>query len=157
MIARGPTVIDPQYRNYSATQNTNRLVGWGGTNDLATGTNAATTYARIVSYGTARKAAGWRVILIGVLPRGSLPSFETARSTVNASLLADFPTPTAFPNIYTGGAYADYFIDIGADANIGVAGSQSNPTYYDADLIHLNNTGYGVVAGYVLNAISLLP
>lgn len=135
------------------------LIAWGGTNDLYFGASAATTYSRIVTYATARKAAGWRVVILSILPRSGAATpgtFEADRQTVNASLLADFPTATGQTRITSGGAYADYFINIGADPTIGLAGQEANTTYY-ADLVHLTNAGYAIVADYVKKAIQLFP
>lgn len=135
------------------------LIAWGGTNDLYFGASAATTYSRIVTYATARKAAGWRVIILSILPRSAgipPPTFEADRQTVNAALLADFPTATAHTNITRGGAYADFLINIGADTTIGEAGDELNTTYY-ADRVHLTNAGYAIVADYVKKAIQLFP
>ena len=42
---------------------------------------------------------------------------------------------------------------MGADATIGLAGSEMNTTYYDADRVHMTNAGYAVVAGLVQTAI----
>lgn len=155
MISRAATRVDPFYR--TAPQAAPQVVIiWGGTNNL---TNATTTYNNIKSYCTARQAVGWKCIILTILPRtqaGISPSFETLRQSVNASLRADFPTATAHANIYTGASYADYLIDIGSDATIGVAGSELNTTYY-LDKVHLANTGCAVAADYVKKAIQLFP
>lgn len=135
------------------------LIAWSGTNDLYFGASATTTYDRIKAYAQARKAAGWRVILLSVLPRtnsGTPAGFETDRQAVNASLRADFPTGTAYSSVLTGASYADYLVDVGNDATIGQAGQTTNTTYY-LDLVHLTNAGYAIVAAYVKNAISLFP
>lgn len=143
--------IDPMRRG-----NLRTVIVWGGTNDLQGGASAATTYSRIVTYCQARKAAGWKVIVLSILPRQASSTFETDRQTVNASLLADFPTTTAFTNIRRGGTYADVFVNVGADATIGAPGSQNNTTYYDADTIHLKNAGYAIVAALAKDAHSLI-
>lgn len=156
METRAATTVDP-YR--SPINNRTMLIAWGGTNDLFFGASAATTYSRIVTYATARKAAGWRVVILSILPRSAgtpPPTFEADRQTVNAALLADFPTATGQTRITSGGAYADYLIDVGADPTIGCAGCQTNTTYY-ADLVHLTNAGYAIVADYVKKAIQLFP
>ena len=72
-------------------------------------------------------------------------------------MLADFPTTTGQTNVWTGGSYADYFIDLGGDMSIGQDGNQSNLTYYVADQTHLTTAGGAVVASYVKNAILLFP
>ena len=156
MQARAATTIDPYY---SPGTNRTMLIAWGGTNDLYFGASAATAYSNIKTYAQARKNAGWRVVILSILPRtaGSPPaSFETDRQTVNAALLADFPIATGQTNITSGGAYADYLINIGADTTIGLAGQTTNTTYY-ADLVHLTNAGYAIVADYVKRAIQLFP
>ena len=156
MQARAATTVDPYY---SVASRRTLLIGWGGTKDLYFGASAATTYNNIKTYAAARKAAGWRVVILSILPRSAgtpPPTFEADRQTVNAALLADFPTATAHTNITSGGAYADYLINIGADTTIGEPGDQTNPTYY-ADLVHLTNAGYAIVADYVKKAIQLFP
>lgn len=155
MASDATTQIDPLY--YPPQRQV--VIAWGGTNDLYFGASAATTYARIVAYATARKAAGWRVILLTILPRsnsGTPGSFETDRQSVNASLLADFSTATAESGIWTGAAYADYLVHVGGDATIGDAGDENNTTYY-LDKVHLTNAGYAIVADYVKKAILLFP
>lgn len=112
---------------------------WGGTNDMRAGTDDTTTYNRLVSYCNARKAIGWQVYVLTCLPRTGdvLPddaTFETRRQAFN----------TAVRNNYT--TFADKLVDIAADSRIGDAGDNLNTTYFDADHIHMNNTGYGVVA-----------
>lgn len=155
MIADGVSQVDVQY---SEGARRTILIAWSGTNDLYLSASAATTYSRIVAYATARKAKGWRVVILSILPRSGFSTpgaFEANRQSVNAMLLADFPSATAHTNIYTGAAYADYLVDVGADSTIGLAGQESNTTYY-TDLVHLTNAGYAIVAAYVKNAISLL-
>lgn len=154
MVSTAPTLVDPRY-NIAGTGKQIVLI-WGGTNDIINGGTPAATYANAVQYGMDRKALGWKVIFYTMLPRGTIPGIETNRQTLNALLLADFPTPTAFTNIYTGAAWADVLVDVGADATIGVPGSQFNLTYYSPDQIHLTNAGYTVVAGYAKQALSVV-
>lgn len=156
MSADAASQIDPQY---SEGARRTLLVAWSGTNDLYLGASAATTYSRIVAYATARKAKGWRVIILSVLPRSGFSTpgaFEASRQTVNATLLADFPTATGQTNIWTGASYADYLVNVGADGTIGLVGQETNTTYY-ADLVHLTNAGYAIVADYVKKTIQLFP
>ena len=131
------------------------VVFWGGTNDVIQGVAASTTYSNIKAYCNARKAAGELVIVFTLQPMGGLAAYETNRQAVNASLRADFPTTTAYTNILTGASYADYLVDLGNDATIGVAGAQTNPTYY-TDSVHMTDAGYAIVAGLVKNALTLL-
>lgn len=147
-----PTVVDPKYKTNGAPQ---IVIFWAGTNDLYFGTSAATTYARIVAYATARKAAGWRVVLLTILPRsniGTPAGFEVARQSVNDSLLTDFSTATGEAGIWTGAAYADYLVHVGGDSTIGDAGDENNATYY-ADTIHPTAAGHAIMASIIIAAL----
>lgn len=156
MITNAASVVDTLY-SVGASRTT--LVVWGGTNDLYFGADAATTYSRIVSYCNARKAAGWRVAVLTILPRtqsGIPAGFETERAALNALLRADAPTATAYSKITTGASYADFLVDVADDSLIGDAGDELNTTYYSSDKVHLVNAGYAIIASYVKNALILL-
>jgi len=126
--------------------NKNILVAWEITNDLYFGANATTAYNNFVSYCQARKAAGWKVIVLTVLPRsnvGTPGDFEASRSTVNTSIRSNWST------------FASALADVAADSRIGDANDELDTTYYP-DKVHLNNDGYAIVAGIVKNAIDSL-
>ena len=116
----------------------NVLLAWEGTNDLfVNGASAATAYANLVTYCTARRAAGWKVIIGTLLPRadvGTPATFEADRQTVNTLLRQHWRE------------FADALMDVGADPYIGQAGQTTNATYYAADLVHMTNAGYARVA-----------
>lgn len=134
--------IDAQY---SATVRS-IVVLWIGTNDIASGTAAATTQSNITNYVQWRQNVGFKMIVGTILPRtefSSTPAMETARQAMNTWIRAN-----SFG--------ADGIADIAADARIGDIGDQNDTTYYDADKVHLNNTGYAIVAGIVRNAIVAL-
>jgi hypothetical protein len=154
MITTAASVVDPAFGN-----NTRRLVAWGGTNDVAVNfQTGATVYGNVTTYLNARSAAGWKTVVIGMMPRGAGAGafFETQRTTINNSFRADFPTATAFTNVFTGTTFPNaVFVDIGADATLGPAGAELNTTYF-GDQIHLTNAGYAIVAAYVKNALTLL-
>lgn len=116
------------------------VVAWGGSNDLFFGADAATTVTRLEAYCTARRAVGWTVAVLTILPRdevGTPGAYEASRQTVNASIRANWE------------AYADFFVDVADDPRLQNA---SDPTYFHSDLVHLNNTGRQVVADLVLAA-----
>lgn len=134
------------------------LSWWGGTNDNFGGASAATIISRLDTYYAARKAAGWRQIEIGMLPRsqsGTPAGFETNRQTVRADRLSKYTIATAEANIWKN-ADGNFYIDLGADTTIGQAGQTTNTTYY-LDLTHLMTAGYAIVADYVKKAIQLFP
>lgn len=150
-----PALINPLY--YPPQKKI--VVVWAGTNDLYFGASASATYANIKALCQSFKTTGFTVIVLNILPRtnsGTPGTFETDRQTVNASLRSDFPTATGQTLITSGSpGYADYLVDVGNDPTIGQAGQTTNTTYY-LDLVHLTSTGYGIVAGYVKNAIQLI-
>jgi hypothetical protein len=90
MASDAATQIDPLYNTTNYAQNV--LVAWEVTNDLYFGGDATNAYNRFVSYCQARRAAGFKVVVLTVLPRsnGSTPtSFETSRQTINAQIRAN--------------------------------------------------------------------
>ena len=86
------------------------------------------------------------VIVFTLQQMGGSVSYETSRRKLNTLLRADFPTTTAYTNILTGASYADYLVDLGNDATLGVAGERKNDlTYYQSDSLW-TNAGYAIVA-----------
>lgn len=149
--------VTPKFKNNGAP---NIVIIWVGTNDLYFGASATTTYNNIKAYCDAVKTAkpSVKIIVFDILPRtnsGTPGTFETDRQTVNASLLADFPTSTGQTRITTGASYADYLIHIGDDPTIGQAGQTTNTTNYQ-DMVHLTSVGFGIPATYCKNAIYLI-
>jgi hypothetical protein len=141
MAADAATQIDPLI--FDGHQK-HILGAWEFTNELGNGVIAVTAYANYVAYCLARKVAGWKIVAFTVLPAsnaGIIVSFETSRQTVNTSIRANWPT------------FADALADVAANPNIGPAGSETNVTYYAGDNIHLNATGYGIVAGIAKAAV----
>lgn len=137
MVSDGTSWVDGLY---DATKARNIVVIWGGTNDLYTGDTAENTYANLQTFCAARRAVGWKVVVVTTLPRGAADPYETKRQTYNSSIRAGWAT------------FADALADVAADSRIGDAGDNSDGTYY-SDGTHLNNTGYGVVAGIVTAAV----
>jgi len=142
MTTEAPTKIDP-YVWSSLTKDI--LIGWEGTNDLYYGASATTAYNNLVTYYTARRAAGFKVIVTTLLPRsnaGTPGSFEADRQTVNTNLRNNWAS------------FGDALADVGADANMGDAGDELDLTYYDADKVHPNQTGNDYLAdNYFIPAI----
>lgn len=133
-------VTSQVYPLYTAGRK-NIVVPWEIRNDIVVnGASAAAAYNNYVSLCQGLKANGFDVIVVTVLPSAGLNN--TTRATVNASIR----------NGYT--AYAVDIADIAADPNIGPDGANTNLTYYNADQIHMNNTGYGVVGGIVKAAVN---
>ncbi len=163
MLAVGPTLVDTLFNEYTTASPSRAVHLWGGTNDIGSGTGQATNaYNNTVSYGTARHAVGWKVIVMGIAARNGLfaggqnhAGFETDRQAIRTNMLADSSTSLG-GNLYTGASYCDVYVDLAADANVGVDGSTSNATYWNADQVHMTNAGYAVVAGYAKAALNQL-
>lgn len=131
MCRRAPISVD----KWAAENNV--LVFWAGTNDVAlSGASAATVLARLWAYVAARKAAGWKRIVIGT------PSYRGAG------------TWTTLSDIRTGilaGAQANGVVvaDIGGDTNFD---STPNAAYY-SDSVHFSTSGYAYAAGLFKAAV----
>ena len=131
---------------YDAARSRNVLVIWGGENDLYGGASAADTITALSGSCTARRAAGWKVVVLTLLPcsyTDTPAGYEAARQAVNTSIRANWAT------------YADRIADIAANTTIGDAGDEENTTYY-ADRLHMTAAGYAIVAGIVKTAIESL-
>lgn len=115
---------------------------FGGTNDLQGGATAATTYTNIQTFCAARRSAGFKVIVVTMLPR-TPGTYETGRQDLNTSIRTNWAS------------FADGLADAGNDATIGQAGQYSNTTYY-VDGTHCTNAGYAIVASLVATAIAAL-
>jgi lysophospholipase L1-like esterase len=143
MTADAVAQVDP---NYNAAYTHNILCAWEITNDLFFGATAATAIANFKTYCAARKSAGWKVCVLTVTPRseaGTPGSFEASRQTCNTELR----------NPANLGTYWDIVADVAADSRIGDAGDELDTTYYMADKVHLNATGYALVGQLVAQAI----
>lgn len=103
---------------------------WGGTNDIELGASAATTISRLHTYCANRKAAGWKVAVITIMPRTSgVPTFEADRATVIADILDGSHL----------GVLWDATINL-AGTGMGDAGDNLGPNFYDGT--HPSNLGY---------------
>jgi len=125
----GETAAQADYR---LNRPKNIAVLWEITNSLYFGDDAAIAYAAYRQWCLDWKAAGFKVVAVTALPRNDgvpQPAMENSRQTVNASVVANWPT------------FADALFDIGSDATIGVYGSELNTTYYQADKVHLTSAG----------------
>jgi lysophospholipase L1-like esterase len=136
LVTDGTTVdaqIDSRYEMW--------LVVFAGTNDIwLAGQTAAQTFTAFQTYFNARVAAGWvaaRIIVVTMLPRQATPANEASRITLNASWVSNQ------------GSMGYKLALVDQDANIGLPGSQSNATYYNADLIHPKDAGHAVAAPYI--------
>jgi hypothetical protein len=159
LLSGSPTILQIQvigtvagaqqtFRNDALTKDV--ISSFIGTNDNAfhAVTDSAAMYAGVVSMGNTIKGAGFKHIFTGMVARDG--GYQNSQTTVNWNLAnADFRTrmalifnvPTAVPNVYAPNvdSFADLWIDIYADAAFQNA---SDTTYFQADKVHLNQTGF---------------
>ena len=127
----------------------NILIVWGGTNEFSAVWNfsAEQAYAHLVTYCTARHAAGWKVIVLTMLPRSDdfiSHNVEPERAAFNALIRRHWQE------------YAVGLADVGADPTIGQFGAQLDSHFFGLDRVHLVPAGYGIVADYVKTQINFL-
>lgn len=108
---------------------------WGGANDWGANATGATIWQRYQDYVTALKAANPGVIVIGFtlvkIKDGINPNCdEPERSAFNTALL-------------NSSGVVDYVVDGGAAPELQ---DPTDTTYWNADGVHLNNAGCGVLA-----------
>lgn len=154
----------------ASTYASNVVIIYEGRNDLSVNNvntqNVTPTaaYNNLVTLcGTAR-SQGWKVIIVTITPSWTAQylnnttvtgynNLDSDRLTVNASIVANWAT------------FADALVDIGADSNMGTLGQNAQAGYvystgtrptknvwYD-DGVHYLNTGYGLLAERVKQAI----
>lgn len=132
-VVQARTRVALDYAKFAVGTNPIAFV-WLGTNDIAGGATGAATYTQLLGLVSDLRGVGFAKIPVGtMLPRGTDAAVETQRIDFNS-------------RVNTGSANFDGIADFGADATIGLPGSQNNTTYYNGDKIHLilagNNVAY---------------
>lgn len=132
MTTDATTTVFPMIKTF-LTKNIHFV--WELTNDMvATSSNATTCYNNLVAHCQALRASQSDAIIIVAtcLPRTTIT--EVNRITLNGLV-----------NGNADGAW-NYISDVASDPNMGQAGQNTDLTYYDADTIHPNTTGYNLLA-----------
>ena len=135
--------VDALY-NPSATRNI-LLVEGGGNDMLGNNQSPASTYNLISSYCTTQRGKGWKIILYGMYSRNNVGYNNETGDQLHDELNA------LFNNGWTG--FADYYINIGAEPNVGPDNSYYNTNYFQSDRIHIASSYVPTLAGLVSNAI----
>ena len=130
--------VDPFY---SADSRRDVVVAWAGTNDIALWDHwTSVIYSDLRQYALDRRRQGFSVVVMTTIARGDSfagPSFEPRRQELNELIRTNWES------------FADLLIDVAADPRLGPAGAEGNTAYFTPDRVHLNNTGYGLVAAIV--------
>jgi lysophospholipase L1-like esterase len=137
MAAGAASKVDPLFRKGSSAI----LVAWEATNHMTNGATAQEAFDAFAQYCEARKEAGWKVVVLSVLPRDNphQPDFESKRQQFNQLLREHWSE------------FADRLCDVGDDPEIGQEGDEYGPLYVNQ--VHLTDEGYGIVARYVHDAV----
>ncbi len=141
LLERAPAAVDQRFRR-NADLNVSLVLAGGG--DFYHGADPTTVYAGLKEYCALRRAAGFKVIVLTVLPRKLWPAFEAARTAYNQLLRQTWPE------------FADGLADIAADPRIGDQFDNLDLRYYRADATHPNNAGCAVMASVTAPVLSTL-
>lgn len=116
-----------------------------GTNDLGSYSSTANWITDAKAYCSARRAAGWKVVMATLLPRTGDATYTSRRPTVNSDILANWVTAGAI----------DAVMDFGGDATMGPDAAASNATYY-SDGVHPTTSGHTVLEPIYRAAINAI-
>jgi len=140
MLTEARMEVDARY-DPRGDQNVCVVLAGGG--DIERGRSPSRVYGDLVRYCSGRRAAGFHVVVVTLLPRRTPLRFEADRQRFNELVRAGWSD------------FADGLADVAADPRIGDDGDQFHRRYYRPDAIHPNAAGYGVMAAVtapVLNA-----
>ena len=142
MLAEAPTEVDAHYRS---TADLDLCVVQTGGGDFRAGASAADVYGALRTYCSERRAAGFRVVVLTVLPASDPVTFEATRLAYDAMLRSAWQ------------GFADGLADIAADHRIGDTGDNLDRQFYQPDALHLTNAGNEVMASVAAPVLDALP
>lgn len=138
-ITNAPTTVDPLY----TPGKKNVVIIWAGTNDFAFGSTVSTVYGRFQTYAAARRAVGWKVVVVTMISRaGNNPNGETLdtdKNGLNALLRPGY------------NGFSDGIADIASNAELGADGAYAGPGF-QGDHIHPTQTAVLVDEVPIFNA-----
>lgn len=121
------------------------IVPWEISNHIYTlGATAREAVDEMWVYCDAVRALGAKVVMATPTPRSIAATpvyFESRRQEACTLMRNEWRS------------HADAFVDIALDSRIGLPGCEEDETYYSGDLVHMNGTGYGVVAELMLPGV----
>ena len=136
MIDDAASQVDPLYNG--AVDNI--LVAWEVGNDIFYNGSVSGAITRFWSYCDARRAVGFKVIIINCPPRDQATDFGDTSGQYNTKLQS---ANSQLADEWM--SHADGYVDLAADSRF----AGYNLTYYDADKIHYTDAGYQVVKDLV--------
>jgi lysophospholipase L1-like esterase len=142
MLAQAPLDVDARY-DARADLDVCLLLAGGG--DFHHGLTAAAVYDSVRTYCLERRAAGFRVLVLTVLPSDSPDTFEATRLAYDAMLRDGWDE------------FADGLVDIAADPRIGDTGDEFDRQFYLEDQLHLTDAGNAVMASIAAPVLNAQP
>jgi hypothetical protein len=142
MLAQAPTEVDARH-DPSADLNVCVVLAGGG--DFRAGASAAEVYASLRTYCELRRAAGFSVVVLSVLPCNRTETFPATRFAYNTMLRDGWDE------------FADGLVDLAGDPRIGDDGDEFDRQFYLVDQLHLNNAGNTVMASVAAPVLNALP
>jgi hypothetical protein len=142
MLFEAPSEVDARFRSGA---DLNLCVVQAGGGDFREGASAADVYNALKSYCSERRAEGFRVVVLTVLPASGPVTFEATRLAYDALLRSSW------------GRFADGLVDVGADGRIGDTGDNLDRQFYQSDAVHLTNAGNAVMASVAAPALNAQP
>jgi hypothetical protein len=142
MLADGPIEVDAHYQ---AGADLNVCVVLAGGGDFRKGASAASVLTALKAYCGQRRAAGFHVVVLSVLPSNRPLTFPAARFAFNTMLRDEWRE------------FADGLADLAADPRIGDDGDELDGQFYLSDELHLTNAGNAVMAAVTAPVLGELP
>ena len=142
MLAEGPGEVDARHQTAA---DLNLCVVQAGGGDFRDGAAAADVYVALKSYCAARRAAGFRVVVLTILPASDPVTFEATRLAFNGMVRGSWKT------------FADGLVDIAADPRIGDPGDNLDRQFYTQDALHPNDAGNAVMASVAAPVLQEQP
>ncbi len=145
MFSNEVSNLDPLYAYRGGL---NIAVIWGGTNDIAQDNKTASqTFATLQAFTQHVRSKGFKVIVATAISRGGSNGggqFDAQNQALNLLIRNNWSQ------------FADALTDLAGNTNLGATSAYLNATYFNADGIHLTDTGYSLVGSIVQNTINIL-
>lgn len=134
------TRVDSHYNSAAAN---NILVFWEVSNELIAGTAPEVALEHLRDYVVARKAVGWKVVILTVIPRyADTYAFEWSRLGTNTQMRARWNQDLG----------ADLLVDVAHESSFLIDGATVGPMYI-SDQTHLSMAGSRFVGKIVADAL----
>jgi hypothetical protein len=117
---------------------------------ITNGVDTTTYMDALVAYADARRAAGWYVVLMTLLPR-STAGYEAIRNANNAEIRTWATGGTLYPGIH-----ADAIVDFANETIMDNVATTADTTYY-SDGVHPTDAGHILLEVVYRNVINAIP